>query len=200
MASLGLGLLVIRQIATEYQEFRKRSSALLLVEQVANQLDSHVSARVSLVAAPRAIHRVLVVPDGTSQIILACLETREPDVDLRIFWRRGANAEQHLPGRIVLVIGSQAGCQREPVGTVVAVDRSCAPERPDSRLDLAVSKAVFPGLVPGSGVPQSILLGMTFPLMSAGVLRLAPAAGGRIFAMLYFANSAGAVIGVDGPS
>jgi len=45
-------------------------------------------------------------------------------------------------------------------------------------------------------IPQSILLGMTFPLMSAGVLRLGAAAGGRVFAMLYFTNSAGAVIGV----
>jgi spermidine synthase len=45
-------------------------------------------------------------------------------------------------------------------------------------------------------IPQSILLGMTFPLMSAAVLRLGRGAGGRVFAMLYFANSAGAVIGV----
>jgi len=45
-------------------------------------------------------------------------------------------------------------------------------------------------------LPQSILLGMTFPLMSASVLRLGAAQGGRIFAMLYFSNSAGAVIGV----
>ena len=45
-------------------------------------------------------------------------------------------------------------------------------------------------------IPQSILLGMTFPLMSAAVLRLGSGAGGRVFALLYFANSAGAVIGV----
>ena len=45
-------------------------------------------------------------------------------------------------------------------------------------------------------IPQSILLGMTFPLMSAAVLRLGGGAGGRVFAMLYFANSAGAAIGV----
>ena len=47
-------------------------------------------------------------------------------------------------------------------------------------------------------IPQSILLGMTFPLMSAAVLRLGAGAGagGRVFAMLYFTNSAGAVIGV----
>lgn len=45
-------------------------------------------------------------------------------------------------------------------------------------------------------LPQSILLGMTFPLMSSAVLRLGPGGGGKVFAMLYFANSAGAVIGV----
>ncbi len=45
-------------------------------------------------------------------------------------------------------------------------------------------------------IPQSVLLGMTFPLMSAAVLRLGAAAGGRVFAMLYFTNSAGAVVGV----
>ena len=45
-------------------------------------------------------------------------------------------------------------------------------------------------------LPQSVLLGMTFPLMSASVLRLGSERGGRVFAMLYFSNSAGAVIGV----
>ena len=46
-------------------------------------------------------------------------------------------------------------------------------------------------------VPQSLLLGMTFPLMSAAVLRLdGQQPGGRVFALLYFFNSAGAVIGV----
>ena len=45
-------------------------------------------------------------------------------------------------------------------------------------------------------LPQSVLLGMTFPLMSAAILRLQSQRGGRVFAMLYFSNSAGAVIGV----
>ena len=54
-------------------------------------------------------------------------------------------------------------------------------------------------------LPQSILLGATFPLMSAGALRvLSRAAGaavastrtGRVLAMLYFANSLGAAAGV----
>ena len=45
-------------------------------------------------------------------------------------------------------------------------------------------------------LPQSLLLGATFPLMSGGVLRLDQRATGRTVALLYFANSIGAVIGV----
>jgi len=45
-------------------------------------------------------------------------------------------------------------------------------------------------------LPQSILLGTTFPLMSAGAIRLLRARRGWILGMLYFANSLGAAIGV----
>lgn len=45
-------------------------------------------------------------------------------------------------------------------------------------------------------LPQSILLGATFPLMSAGVLRLMAGQPGRVLALLYFANSLGAAVGV----
>ncbi|MEO8164255.1 MAG: spermidine synthase [Betaproteobacteria bacterium] len=45
-------------------------------------------------------------------------------------------------------------------------------------------------------LPQSILLGMTFPLMSAGFVRLAPDSAGRSVASLYFTNSLGGAIGV----
>jgi spermidine synthase len=45
-------------------------------------------------------------------------------------------------------------------------------------------------------LPQSILLGATFPLMSAGVIRRAPAAPGRSLSLLYFTNSLGAAAGV----
>jgi len=45
-------------------------------------------------------------------------------------------------------------------------------------------------------LPQSILLGMTFPLMTAGVLRAYPAGSGSSIAMLYFTNSLGAAAGV----
>jgi predicted membrane-bound spermidine synthase len=45
-------------------------------------------------------------------------------------------------------------------------------------------------------LPQTILLGMTFPLMSAGLIRRAPAEPGGTLAMLYFTNSFGAALGV----
>jgi predicted membrane-bound spermidine synthase len=45
-------------------------------------------------------------------------------------------------------------------------------------------------------LPQSILLGATFPLMSAGLVRAHPAAAGESVAMLYFSNSLGAAAGV----
>src|SRR5438034_461632 len=45
-------------------------------------------------------------------------------------------------------------------------------------------------------LPQSVLLGMTFPLMSAGLARAQPRAPGESIAMLYFTNSLGAAAGV----
>ena len=45
-------------------------------------------------------------------------------------------------------------------------------------------------------LPQSVLLGMTFPLMSAGLARAHPATQGEAVAMLYFTNSLGAAAGV----
>jgi len=45
-------------------------------------------------------------------------------------------------------------------------------------------------------LPQTILLGMTFPLMVAAFVRSSPATPGRSIALLYFTNSIGAAIGV----
>lgn len=45
-------------------------------------------------------------------------------------------------------------------------------------------------------LPQSILLGMTFPLMTASLIRHAQGNSGSTIAMLYFTNSLGAAIGV----
>ena len=44
--------------------------------------------------------------------------------------------------------------------------------------------------------PQSVLLGATFPLMSAGLLRIYPHSPGNTIGLLYFSNSIGAAIGV----
>ena len=52
--------------------------------------------------------------------------------------------------------------------------------------------AIAAGLI----LPQSVLLGMTFPLMSAGVLRLRASQPGRSLSLLYFSNSLGASVGV----
>lgn len=45
-------------------------------------------------------------------------------------------------------------------------------------------------------LPQSVLLGATFPLVTSAVLRMDPDAPGHHVAMLYFVNSLGAVFGV----
>jgi spermidine synthase len=68
---------------------------------------------------------------------------------------------------------------------------------------------IFPALAGGPGLtiakwalagllilPQSILLGATFPLMSAGALRLRGDRPGQTLGLLYFANSLGAAVGV----
>lgn len=43
--------------------------------------------------------------------------------------------------------------------------------------------------------PQSVLLGMTFPLLSGGYLRLTPSEDGQVLGGLYFTNSIGAAAG-----
>ena len=52
------------------------------------------------------------------------------------------------------------------------------------------------GLASALILPASILLGTTFPLMSAGIMRVYPSEGGRALSMLYFTNSFGASVGV----
>ena len=73
----------------------------------------------------------------------------------------------------------------------------------------AAYESLFPALGPGAShalakwliaalliLPQSILLGATFPLMSAGALRREQRHAGRTISLLYFANSLGAAAGV----
>ncbi len=69
--------------------------------------------------------------------------------------------------------------------------------------------SIFPAIGPGAAhsvakwaiaalliVPQSVLLGATFPLMTAGAIRGRTGSSGRAIALLYFANSIGAAVGV----
>lgn len=44
-------------------------------------------------------------------------------------------------------------------------------------------------------LPQTILLGMTFPLMSGGLIRRYPSSAGNLLGGLYFTNSIGAAVG-----
>src|SRR5262249_46697702 len=44
-------------------------------------------------------------------------------------------------------------------------------------------------------LPQSVLLGMTFPMISAGLIRRWPERPGESLATLYFTNSLGAAVG-----
>lgn len=64
------------------------------------------------------------------------------------------------------------------------------------QLDGATFLAIKWGLAALLILPQSILLGATFPLFAAAVTRRSPASSGRPIAMLYFANSMGGAIGV----
>ncbi|MCK5650520.1 MAG: spermidine synthase, partial [Gemmatimonadetes bacterium] len=45
-------------------------------------------------------------------------------------------------------------------------------------------------------LPQAVLLGTTFPLMTAGFIRLFPTLPGRSISLLYFSNSLGGAVGV----
>ncbi len=74
----------------------------------------------------------------------------------------------------------------------------------------AAYDSIFPALVASPGaqsavkwllaalliLPQSILLGATFPLISAGILRRWKSSPGRVLSWLYASNSFGAAVGV----
>ena len=62
----------------------------------------------------------------------------------------------------------------------------------DSGLPLDLARWSIAGLMI---LPQCVLLGATFPLMSAGFIRWQPASSGNILAGLYFSNSIGASMG-----
>ena len=65
------------------------------------------------------------------------------------------------------------------------------------RLESQMAIALFKWTLSGCLIlPQSILLGMTFPLMSTSLIRRFPGSSGATIAILYFTNSLGAAVGV----
>src|SRR6202050_617723 len=78
---------------------------------------------------------------------------------------------------------------------VAAVDFSFAaviPALPAGLLIHAYKWSLAAALI----LPQSVLLGMTFPLISGGMIRRWPERPGETLATLYFTNSLGAAFGV----
>lgn len=63
----------------------------------------------------------------------------------------------------------------------------------DSSASITLTKWTLAGLLI---LPQSILLGTTFPLMSASIIRISPEQSGKTLGALYFTNSIGAAMGV----
>ena len=76
------------------------------------------------------------------------------------------------------------------VGMTDAFYFSIMPEIGSSVLGGALKWTAASALI----LPQSVLLGMTFPLLSMGLLRRYPSEPGASLAMLYFTNSIGAAI------
>jgi spermidine synthase len=78
---------------------------------------------------------------------------------------------------------------------VAAVDFSFASVIPALPAGLAIHAYKW-SLAAALILPQSVLLGMTFPLISGGIIRRWPERPGETLATLYFTNSLGAAIGV----
>jgi spermidine synthase len=70
--------------------------------------------------------------------------------------------------------------------------RTILPELGSDLLAITATWAISGLLI----LPQSILIGMTFPLMTAGIIRQYPDRPGESISLLYFTNSIGAAIGV----
>ena len=113
-----------------------------------------------------------------------------------------------------LAVGKRSERLRAPLLWYAAAELACGlVGLVFHRAFLLVTDAAYDHLFPviGSGVahsiakwtiagllilPQSVLLGATFPLMSAGVVRRVGERSGRALSMLYFTNSLGAAVGV----
>lgn len=91
------------------------------------------------------------------------------------------------------LIGIAALCYHEVFDLTVTFARAQIIPEAGSPVVIALCKWF---IAAATILPQSILLGMTFPLISAGLLRMFPLQPGRSLSLLYFANSLGASVGI----
>ena len=165
----------------------------------------------------RSAFYVLFTASGFAGLIYESIWTHY----LKLFLGHAAYAQSLV---LVVFMGGMAPAPRCAAGCRSASPTRCSPtpwSRPSSASPRSVFHAVFVGvtdwgyasLLPWLGgewaalggklalaclliLPQSVLLGATFPLMSAGLARAHPASAGESVAMLYFTNSLGAAAGV----
>lgn len=96
-------------------------------------------------------------------------------------------------GWIELLIGLAALVFHEAYAALVEISLSVVIPSLGSPVLVELFKHSICGLLI---LPQTVLLGMTFPLMSGAVLRRSPGHSGHHLALLYFTNSIGAAAGV----
>ena len=165
-----------------------------------------------------ALLYVVFVLSGAAGLIYESIWTRYLGTVRRPQRVRAGHRPRDLPRRHVAGRAARRTAYRAPEAAALLVRRSsswrrassasCSTTSSSPRRSIAYA-SVFPPIGLGAAqtivkwgiaslliLPQSILLGMTFPLMSAGVVRRDPAAAGHALAMLYFANSLGAAGGV----
>ena len=144
----------VRDVGTEDQQLRQRTAALIVRQEVADQLDPHLAARVLPVRAPGAVQRVLVEAHGTGEVAVPGLEPRQLEIDLGVLRRRFAHPLQHLPRRLVLVAGRQRPRQGQLILALVPIDRRRTAERADGRVSAAPGEVGLPFLKPGRRILQ----------------------------------------------
>jgi hypothetical protein len=101
-AGLGLRARVVRQVAGEDQQLGQCPSALLMVEQIANQLDAQRAACIALAGGPHAVDGVFVMAYRLIEGLVAGREAGELQAHLGIFWHRLPHSQQDLRGSAIL--------------------------------------------------------------------------------------------------
>src|SRR5262245_21727049 len=127
---------------------------------------------------------VLVIFLGGMSVVPAAPGRRSDRLRQPLLWYAGIEATAGLMGLVFHALFTVA---------TGAAQGMVFPTLADTPTLLLITKWIIAATLI---LPQSLLLGATFPLMSAAVVRQRPEQPGRIIAALYFANSIGAAGGV----